>query len=137
MAFSGYLIKLGGSNGNELPMQSIAAESYSATPDQRLEAKAARAATGVLYRATCSHKATKIEIETVPMTNRDLTGLMSLIASHFSDSNQRKIDLQYYDNETDAYKTGTFYMPDVQYKILRVEGNTIYYDSIRLAFIEY
>ena len=79
-------------------MKSIAAESYSATPDQRLESKAARAATGVLYRSTCSHKATKIEIETVPMTNKDLTGLMSLIASHFSDANQRKINLQYYDN---------------------------------------
>ena len=137
MAFSGYLIKLGGSNGDILPMESIAAESYSATPDQRLEAKAARAATGVLYRATCSHKATKIEIETVPMTNSDLATLMLLISGHFSDANQRKIDLYYYDNETDAYKTGTFYMPDVQYKILRVDGNVIQYDKIRLAFIEY
>ena len=137
MAFSGYLIKLGGSSGDILPMKSIAAESYSATPDQRLESKAARAATGVLYRSTCNHKATKIEIETIPMTNKDLTGLMSLIASRFSDANQRKINLQYYDNETDNYNTGTFYMPDIQYKILRVDGNTIYYDSIRLAFIEY
>ena len=137
MAFSGYLIKLGGSSGDILPMKSIAAESYSATPDQRLESKAARAATGKLYRSTCDHKATKIEIETIPMTNKDLTGLMSLIASHFSDANQRKINLQYYDNETDNYNTGTFYMPDIQYKILRVDGNTIYYDNIRLAFIEY
>lgn len=137
MAFSGYLIKLGGSSGDNLPMELIAAESYSATPDQRLESKAARAATGKLYRSTCDHKATKIEIETVPMTNKDLTGLMSLIASHFSDTNQRKLNLQYYDNETDNYNTGTFYMPDIQYKILRVDGNTIYYDSIRLAFIEY
>jgi len=137
MAFSGYLIKLGGNSGDNLPMNLIAAESYSATPDQRLESKAARAATGKLYRATCSHKATKIEIETIPMTNRDLTGLMSLIANHFSDSDQRKIDLLYYDNETDSYKSGTFYMPDIQYKILRVDGNTIYYDNIRLAFIEY
>ena len=137
MAFSGYLIKLGGNSGDNLHMELIAAESSSDTPDQRLESKAARAATGVLYRSTCSHKATKIEIETVPMTNKDLTGLMSLIASHFSDANQRKLNLQYYDNETDNYNTGTFYMPDIQYKILRVDGNTIYYDSIRLAFIEY
>lgn len=137
MAFSGYLIKLGGSGGDELPMRSIAAESYSATPDQRLESKAARAVTGLLYRSTCDHMATKIEIQTVPITNRDLTGLMSLIASHFIDPKQRKINLEYYDNETDAYKTGTFYMPDIQYKILRVDGNTIYYDNIRLAFIEY
>ena len=137
MAFSGYLIRLGGNSGDNLPMELIAAESYSATPDQRLESKAARAVTGKLYRSTCDHMATKIEIETVPMTNRDLTGLMALIASHFTDTQQRKINLKYYDNETDNYKTGTFYMPDVQYKILRVDGNTIYYDSIRLAFIEY
>ena len=137
MAFSGYLIKLGGGSGDVLPMNLISAESYSATPNQRMESKAARAVTGVLNRTTCSHMATKIEIETIPMTNRDLTGLMSLIASHFTDSLQRKINLKYYDNETDNYKTGTFYMPDVQYKILRIDGNIIYYDSIRLAFIEY
>ena len=137
MAFSGYLIKLGGSNGTNLPLTYVKAESYSATPDQRMESEAKRDTTGVLHRTTCSHTATKIEINTVPMTNVQWKTLWDLIKAQFTDAQQRKLTLKYYDNESDSYKTGDFYMPDVQYPIMRVDGNTIHYDSIRLAFIEY
>ena len=137
MAFSGYLIKVGGSSGTILPMDKISAESYSITPNQRMESEAKRSVTGVLYRTTCSHTATKIEINTIPMTNRELVPFLNTITNQFTDSDQRKLELEYYDNETDSYKTGDFYMPDIQYPIMRIEGNTIHYSSIRLAFIEY
>ena len=135
MAFNGYLIKLGGSSGTELPLSYVKAESYSATPNQRMESEAKRAVTGLLKRTTCEHTATKIEINTVPMTN----SLWNMIKTRFTNQLQRDITLEYYDNETDSYKTGNFYMPDIQYPILRVDtdANLIHYDSIRLAFIEY
>lgn len=138
MAFSGYLIKM--KNGNdvvELPLSYVKAESYSATPNQRLESSAARSTTGYLKRTTCDHTATKIEINTIPMTNTQWKTLWDLIKGKFSNLKQRNITLEYYDNESDSYQTGDFYMPDIEYPILRVDGNTIYYDSIRLAFIEY
>ena len=137
MAFSGYLIKLGGSNGTVLPLKYVKAESYSATPNQRMESEAKRAVTGKLSRTTCEHTATKIEINTVPLTNSEWSVLWGLIYGSFTNVQQRNITLQYYDNETDSYKTGDFYVPDIQYPILRIDGNTIHYDSIRIAFIEY
>ena len=137
MAFRGYLIKLGGSSGVELPLKYVKAESYNATPDQRMEHEAKRSVTGYLTRTTCDHTATKVELNTIPLTNREVVVLNNMITSRMSDVKQRKITLEYYDNETDSYKTGVFYMPDVQYPIMRIEGNTIYYNSLRLAFIEY
>lgn len=142
MAFNGYLIKLKAANGNpteELPMRYMGIESYSCTPNQRMESNANRATTGLLHRTTVEHKATKIEFETPNITNTDLAQLNAMFARHFTDALQRKIVIEYYDNETDSYREATCYMPDAQYKIQRVDlvHNTIVYNHIRFAFIEY
>ena len=140
MAYSGYLIKLKGGTAENLPMKYMGAESYSATPDQRMESKASRATTGLLHRTTVSHVATKIEFETPSgMTNKDIAALNTLLQSHMTNSLERKITINFYDNETDTYRDADCYMPDVQYKIMRVDNstNTIYYHPVRYAFIEY
>lgn len=139
MAFSGYLIKIGGSGGTELPMTYMKAESYKATPSQRMEVKAARDATGVLHRNTVEHTATKIEFETPPMTNRDVATLMGLFRSNWSNENERRLDIEYYNEEEDDYITADVYIPDIQYPIYRIDlaTNTVYYNPIRIAFIEY
>ena len=139
MAFSGYLIKLGGSSGTELPMKFIAVESYNATPNQRMESKANRAVTGLLHRTTVEHTATKIEFETPHMTNLDRAELNGLLAANWSNSLERKITINYYDEETDTYKNGDFYMPDVKYTIDHIDltTNLVYYKPTRYAFIEY
>lgn len=139
MAFSGYLVKLKGGTAQELPLKYIAIESYSCTPDQRMESRATRATTGVLHRTTVSHKPVKIEFETPPMTNADISALNTLIQGHFTDALQRKLTIEFYNNETDSYRDATVYMPDVNYKISRIDKttNTIYYDKVRYAFIEY
>lgn len=142
MSFSGYLIKLkgvGGGSDENLSMKYMSAESYQITPNQRMEAKANRAVTGVLQRTTVSHTATKIEFETPPCTNLTAVALNTLLQNHFTDNPARKISIEYYDPETDTYKTADCYMPDAQYKISRVDTtlNIVYYDKIRFAFIEY
>ena len=137
MAYSGYLIKLKGGTAENLPMKYMKAESYSCTPDQRMETSATRASTGILRRTTAAHKATKIEFTTPPLTNKDIAALNTLLQNHFTNALERKITISFYNNETDSYRDATCYMPDVQYPIMRVDGNTIHYDSIRLAFIEY
>ena len=140
MAFTGYMIKLKGLNSDpdeELPMDYMAVDSYSATPNQRMEAKANRAVTGLLHRSTVSHTASKIEFETPPCTNKEVAAINALLSGHYSNALERKLQIEYYDPETDTYKTAEVYVPDVQYKISRVDGNTIYYDKIRYAFIEY
>ena len=139
MAYNGYLIKLGGSGGSTLPMNFISPQSYKSTPNQRMEAEAARAITGVLHRTTVEHVATKIEFKTTVLTNRDLRTLNNLLRAYFTDNQERKIVINYYDQETDSYRNATCYMPDVDYTISRIdmETNTVYYEPIRYAFIEY
>lgn len=137
MAFAGYLIKLGGSSGPELPMTFMRPETYAAEPNQRLETEAARAVTGVLHRATVDHTATKIEFETPIMTNSQIATLNTLIKNAMSDTHKKDITIYYYDSENDSYKTADCYMPDVKYTIQWVQGNTVYYKPIRYAFIEY
>lgn len=139
MAYSGYLIKIGGSNGTDLPMKYIKAESYKSTPDQRMENKAARDTTGVLHRTTVAHKATKIEFETPPITNADVSALNTLFSNAYTDALQRRLTIQFYDEETDSYREADCYMPDVQYNINRIDqaNYVIYYNPIRFAFIEY
>ena len=135
MAFNGtYLIKAG---GTVLPMKYMKLEGYDITPNQRMESEAKRAITGYLHRTTVAHTATKIEFNTPPMTNLDLNAMMSIFRGAWSSTIERKLDLEYYDMETDSYKTGTFYMPDVKFSIDHIDGNMIYYKETRIAFIEY
>lgn len=138
MAFNGYLIKVGGANGTELPMKYIKIEGYDVTPNQRLESEAKRAVTGVLHRTTVAHTATKIEFSTPIMTNADVDAMMTLFKNNWTSAAERKLTLQYYDMESDSYKEGTFYMPDIKFQINHVKSNTVLvYKETRIAFIEY
>ena len=139
MAYSGYLIKLKGGTAENIPFAYIALESYQVNPEQRMEAKANRATTGLLHRTTVSHTATKIEFETPPCTNKEVKELNDMLGRHFTNVLERKIVIEYYNPTTDSYKEGTMYMPTEQYKINRVDNqnNIVHYDKVRYAFIEY
>lgn len=139
MAFNGYLLRLGGASGTILPMEFIKIEGYDITPNQRMEAEAKRAITGVLHRTTVAHTASKIEFNTPKMTNLDVDRMMNLFRSVWTSTAERKLTLQYYDMETNSYKVGDFYMPDIKFPIERIdlETNIVYYGETRIAFIEY
>ena len=140
MAFNGKLIELKtGANYVVFPTKYVKSESYKITPAQRMESSANRSATGVLKRTTVSHTASKIDFETTVLTNREVADITGKLTAAYTDSLQRKLDLRYYDPATDSYKTGTFYIPDIDYDIMRIDktNNVIHYNSIRIAFIEY
>ena len=139
MAYNGYLIKVGGSGGTSLPMKYIKVEGYNITPDQRMESEAKRAITGFLHRTTVEHTASKIEFTTPVMTNLDMDSMMSMFRNAWSNSQERKLTLEYYDNETNSYKSGVFYMPDIKFSIDHIDSdlNMVYYKETRVAFIEY
>lgn len=140
MAFNGKLIEVK-VNGDwtTFPTRYVNAESYKVTPDQRMESSANRAASGKLIRQTVSHTASKIDFSTTILTNKDVKIIQDLLTSAYSDSLQRKLDVRYYNPADDSYSTGTFYVPDVDYDIMRIDKseNIIWYNSIRYAFIEY
>ena len=138
MAFNGKLIELKtGANYIELSLKYIKAESYKVTPNQRMEASANRATTGLLVRNTVSHTSSKIEFETPTITNTEVNAIHTLLSNAYTDSLQRKLDIRYYDPSSDSYKTGTVYVPDVDFNIMRVDGTKIWYSPVRFAFIEY
>lgn len=139
MAFNGYLIKVGGSSGTILPMKYIKVEGYVITPNQRMETEAKRTVDGLLHRSTVDHTASKIELTTPNLTNLDVDAMMTLFRNAWTNVVERKLTLEYYDMETNTYKTGDFYMPDTKFTIDHIETdiNIIVYKESRIAFIEY
>lgn len=138
MAFSGYLIKVG-SPAVEIPLKYMRAETYSVTPNQRLEWSAERDVTGVLHRETTPNMPPKIEFNTPLMTNKDIKALNTILSNAYSVAAERKLAVTYYDPESDTYKTHDCYMPDVKYEIRNVDTahNVINYEELRYAFIGY
>lgn len=140
MAFNGKLLEVKvGNSYSTFPTNLVNAESYKVTPAQRMEASANRSTTGKLVRNTVSHTASKIDLNTTVLSNKDLKTIEDLLTSAYTDSLQRKLTLRYYVPQSDSYKTGTFYVPDVDYEIMRIDktDNVIWYNSVRYAFIEY
>lgn len=139
MAYNGYLIKVGGSNGTPLPMKYIKLDGYNITPNQRMETEAKRAVTGLLHRATVAHTSTKIEFHTPYMTNLDMDDMMTLFRNAWTSVVERKLTIQYYDMETNSYKEAEVYMPDIKYEIDHIDSNKniVVYKETRVAFIEY
>ena len=139
MAFSGYLIKVGTGTPVEIPMKYMRAETYSVTPNQRLEWSAERDVTGVLHRETTPNMPPKIEFNTPLMTNADIKALNTILSNAYSVAAERKLSVTYYDPESDTYKTHDCYMPDVKYEIRNVDSvkNVINYEELRYAFIGY
>ncbi len=140
MAFQGYLIKVGsGSAAVEIPITYMRAETYSVTPDQRLEWSAERDVTGVLHRETVANMPPKIEFETPLMNNTQINALNTIIRAAYTNKAERKLPIEFYDPETDSYKTWDCYMPDVKYEIRNVDiaNRVINYEQLRYAFIGY
>jgi hypothetical protein len=133
-SFQGYFLKFGGS---VLPNKFLAYNDYSATPNQRTEIEAYRDLNNLLHRDTSPNFKAKIDFNTRPMWLPDKIEMQSVFKSGLVNKAQRKYKVTYWDDEENAYKTGVFYMPDIEYKPIRVVGNNILYNKIRIALIEY
>ena len=132
MAYNGYLLKVG---GKQIPNKFIQLSTYSITPNQRMESSAERDTTGMLHRETCEHTATKIEFNTPYIRGVEVAELNTLLG--IAGDHQRNVTVEYFDPETQSYKSADCYMPDVQYSIYSEINNDLLYSPIRYAFIEY
>lgn len=138
MAYSGYLIKLGGSSGTTLPAKFIQYDSYDVSTS-RAEAQSSTSVTGLLHRTVVEHTRSKITFSTPKLTNADVAELTAILSATWTDAQNRKISVYYYDPETDSYKTGTFYMQDIKYQIIRLDNaqNIVYYHPAAIELNEY
>lgn len=47
------------------------------------------------------------------------------------------VDVEYWDDENSDYSSGTFYLPDIEFKYKQLKEDGIIYGGIRIALIEY
>lgn len=140
MAFEGYLFKYyGASNSNAFPLQYINESTWDSTPNQREEIKAYRDDnTRDLTRVTAAGRKTIFSFETREGLHlADKQAIQSYFTSHETDADQRKIRLTYWNDEENAYKSGYFYRPNMNFKIKQIKDSDIIYDSLKFEFVEY
>jgi hypothetical protein len=134
MAYEGYLIAFG---GYILPNSYLIQKGYSTTPNQRTELSATRDNNNYLCRVTSPNHKTTIKLTTGVLHLSDKLAIQSIMAKGLVNEVERKYSVTYYNDETDSYSTGFFYMPDVTYPVIDTLGNDIIYSSISFELIEY
>ena len=135
MAFEGYLMKAGAAT---FPHKYIQISTYQTTPSQRQDLDSYQDSLGNLHRTVVPHDRSKIIFKT--MDNLNLTEKQEIQAffnAAMTNTRERKVSLTYWNDESNAYATGSFYIPDVTYPIKRIEADNIVYDSVEYHLIEY
>lgn len=154
--FLGYFIRATRTNA-AFPNNYIAYDTYTCTPNQREEIKAYRDEnTRELYRITAAGMKTKITFTTRGSLHKaDKDAILNFFTSAESVDpdpatalKQRKIQLTFWDDENDTYRTSYFYRPNPTFKIKRIDktnrfdrnNNRIYdivYNAVDFELIEY
>lgn len=141
MAFTGSLVKLIAVNGTktDIPVKQYIRYSTYKCERNTMDLDPTRDLSAVLHRNPLSHTAYKIEFELTMMDNNRFETFMNLIRSHYRNSVAKDVYLEYYEPESNSYKTGHFYVPDISTPIRNIDfdNNIINYNQIRVAFIEY
>lgn len=136
--FQGWLLKVG-SGMTLVPTEMIKAETYKVSPNQRMEETAERDSTGVLWRETVPNMPPKIEFNTPAAYDTDVNALNAIFRAAYSNEQERKLTVAFYDPEENVYKSWECYMPNIDFPIrtIDIDAKTIFYDEIRYAFIGY
>ena len=134
MSYSGYLIKIG---DYKIPHKYIKADSYQAYVNMQ-DLEPWTDTNGYLHREkTVSLNALKVEFDTPAMlTNKQFEDdLIANIRKQFVKEVGKECYITAYIPELNKYVTQYGYMADFTPQMYQVIGNTIKYDSVRLAFI--
>lgn len=123
----------------KFPLKYIRYESYKVTPDQNQDLNSTVDTTGNLHRYPLDHTRSKVEFNMPVMTSDEMNTLISTISSYWNKPTERKVSMRYFDPLTNGYKTGSFYIPDIDFVMMNVDesAGVIKYQETRIAFIEY
>ena len=127
--FNGYLLR--NTAVGKIPLSFVKANSYSSSPNQQSDRNTYVDEQGLLHRDVLPHTSTKIEFETVPMNLNQKIQFQKYFPS------RTVVELEYWNDETNDYEIGKFYVPTIEFSVYAVWGNDIRYNPIRVAFIEY
>lgn len=123
----------------KFPLKYIRYESYKVTPDQNQDLNSTVDTTGNLHRYPLDHTRSKVEFNMPVMSSDEMNTLISTISSYWNKPTERKVSMRYFDPLTNGYKTGSFYIPDIDFVMMNVDdaNGIIKYQETRIAFIEY
>ncbi len=128
MGYQGWLLKF---EGRIFPMDFIAHHSYDATPSQKQDEDSYQDSDGRLHRNILPHTRTKIEWNTPFMHLEEKKEMQSYFP------NRETMTVEYWNDETNSYETGEFYVPDIKFPYYDADADGIRYNPIRVALIEY
>ena len=120
-----------------LPNDYLLADGYESTPNQRTELDAYRDADILLHRITSSNHKTDLSFTLCPLTLTDKQYVQSIINGGMENSTERKVLVTYWNDETNSYETGHFYIHDVTYQIMGYYGGERWYKSVTYELTEY
>lgn len=136
--FNGWLIKFG---EQIMPNEFLLVEGWEATPNQRTELDAYRDGNNLLHRETSENFKTKLVMSVADLDLADKIRFQSIVNSGMIDAKERKVNVTYWNDETNRYETSPtgFYIPDIKWVIERVdeEENNIHYKKFTITLIEY
>lgn len=143
--WAGYLFKAKKTN-KVFPMKYIQADTWNSSPNQREEIKAYRDDnTRNLTRVTASGMKSKFSFKTrdglTLEQKMEIQKFFTDAENEESDASearkQRKVELTYWNDDVNDYKTGTFYIPNMDFPIKKCTSETIIYGELDLSFVEY
>lgn len=142
MIFEGYLFASCDANFKPkkiFPNKYIQYNSWSSTPNQREEIKAYRDDnTRNLTRVTAAGKKSVFSFKVRGNLHLDdKIEILNFFTDAELDHEQRKVNLKFWDDENNEYKTGTFYRPNMKFPIMKITDDDIIYGELTIECIEY
>lgn len=137
MAFSGYLMRKPGTNVY-FPEKYMVYGSYETTPNQRQDKDPLRDMDGILHRAVVSGKPSRIKFSVRDGLHlAQKAEVQAFFTACTLEASERKVRIQFWNDETNDYQIETFYLPDITYQILYHTDNDIIYSGVDYELIGY
>ena len=118
MAFAGYLMRKPGT-ATYFPEQYMVFGSYESTPNQRQDKDPVRDVSGVLHRAVVEGMPSTIKFSVrdgLHLSQKE--EIQAFFAACMENALERKVRIQFWNDETNSYSTETFYLPDITYPVM-------------------
>lgn len=129
--FLGYLIR---NSYGTLSRDLLAENGYKSNPNIQTDKNSYTDGTGLTHRTILSHLRSKIWL-----TFKDEISTTEKQHVQTIFPSRTLVKLTYWNDEEEKYKSGDFYIPDIDWTIKRIDKatNTRYYSSLAITLIEY
>lgn len=131
-SYAGYLLKF----GNTVMPNRYFLE-YSSTPDRISDDDAGTDQNGYLWRSPLPHKRSTVKFSTHQMELDDKITFQAIYQNAITNSAERKATVTFWNDDTNAYQTSDFYLPDIEFSVRDADSHTIYYNPITVELVEY